>query len=102
MSKVEMNKFFFKTTAFVDLCLNSSCHNISGAEYHQMGSVTFHKTLALCIKKISSLSSRTLCDQNICSIKACGMELDKFRILKRDASLIGQETATPRVDHGVG
>ncbi len=30
------------------------------------------------------------------------MELDKFHILKRDASLIGQETAAPRVDHGVG
>ena len=102
MSEIEMDIFSFKTPALIDLGLNASGDNVPGTKFHELWGIAFHKTFPLRIEEISSFSSGCLRDQDICSIKAGGMELDKFHILEGNTRLVGQITAAARIDDGIG
>ena len=72
-------------SALPDLHGHGTRHHITGRQILRRGGIPLHKTLPLGVAEDPALPTATLSDEATRAVDAGGVELDKFRVLNREA-----------------
>ena len=73
VTKIEMNIFSLKPPTLVYLRLNAPGYNVARAEFHDLGRIALHESLAIRVDEVASFPPGSLRDEDVRAVKAGGM-----------------------------